>query len=90
MAFEPMLFVDDVEATSKWFQSLLGAKSAHGGREYEMLKDAAGDLLLQLHRADGEEHGGPRLPAGSARGVLQAYSWTDRAWVNQTIRTSCR
>ena len=69
MAFEPMLFVDDVEATSRWFQTLLGLKSAHGGKEYEMLMDDAKQLALQLHRADGEEHGGARLPAGSARGA---------------------
>jgi catechol 2,3-dioxygenase-like lactoylglutathione lyase family enzyme len=69
MAFEPMLFVDDVEATSRWFQSLLDAKSAHGGRDYEMLRDQEGELLLQLHRADGDEHGGARLPTGSTRGA---------------------
>jgi catechol 2,3-dioxygenase-like lactoylglutathione lyase family enzyme len=69
MAFDPMLFVDDVEATSRWFQALLGLKSAHGGREYEMLMDDAGQLALQLHHADAEEHGGERLPAGSARGA---------------------
>jgi catechol 2,3-dioxygenase-like lactoylglutathione lyase family enzyme len=69
MAFEPMLFVDDVEATSRWFQSLLGLKSAHGGKEYEMLMDDAKQLALQLHHADAEEHGGDRLPAGSARGA---------------------
>jgi catechol 2,3-dioxygenase-like lactoylglutathione lyase family enzyme len=69
MAFEPMLFVDDVEATSRWFQSLLGLRSAHGGKEYEMLMDDAKQLALQLHHADGEEHGGARLPAGSVRGA---------------------
>jgi catechol 2,3-dioxygenase-like lactoylglutathione lyase family enzyme len=69
MAFEPMLFVDDVEATSRWFQSLLGLKSAHGGKEYEMLMDAENHLAVQLHHADAEEHGGARLPAGSTRGA---------------------
>ena len=69
MALEPMLFVDDVEATSRWFQSLLGLKSAHGGKEYEMLMDDAKQLVLQLHHADAEEHGGERLPAGSMRGA---------------------
>ena len=68
MAFEPMLFVDDVEATSRWFQALLGMKSAHGGKEYEMLMDEAG-LCLQLHRADADEHGDERLPKGSVRGA---------------------
>ncbi len=69
MAFEPMLFVDDVEATSRWLQSLLGLRSAHGGKEYDMLVDAANQLVVQLHHADAEEHGGERLPAGAPRGA---------------------
>jgi catechol 2,3-dioxygenase-like lactoylglutathione lyase family enzyme len=69
MAFEPMIFVDDVEATSKFLQGLLGLKSAHGGKEYEMLMDADGVLSLQLHHADADEHGGERLPAGAPRGA---------------------
>jgi catechol 2,3-dioxygenase-like lactoylglutathione lyase family enzyme len=69
MPFEPMIFVDDVEASSRFLQSLLGLKSAHGGKEYEMLVDAAGALALQLHHADAEEHGGERLPTDAARGA---------------------
>ena len=69
MAFEPMIFVDDVQATSRWFQDVLGLKSAHGGPHYEMLVDADGALALQLHHADADEHGGNRLPSGSARGA---------------------
>ena len=69
MAFDPMIFVGDVEATSRFYQQLLGLKSAHGGPEYEMLTDEAGALALQLHHADAEEHGGERLPEGAARGA---------------------
>jgi catechol 2,3-dioxygenase-like lactoylglutathione lyase family enzyme len=69
MAFEPMLFVDDVEATSQWLQALLGLRSAHGGREYDMLIDAENQLVVQLHHADAEEHGGARLPQGAPRGA---------------------
>jgi catechol 2,3-dioxygenase-like lactoylglutathione lyase family enzyme len=69
MAFVPMIFTDDVETTSRWYQALLGLKSAHGGPHYEMLMDEAGALALQLHHAGAEEHGGERLPAGSARGA---------------------
>lgn len=69
MAFDPMIFVDDVEATSRFLQGLLGLKSAHGGKEYEMLVDGSGALALQLHHADAEEHGGERLPAGAPRGA---------------------
>ena len=37
MALMPTLFVDDVEASSRWYQALLGAQSGHGGPEFEML-----------------------------------------------------
>jgi catechol 2,3-dioxygenase-like lactoylglutathione lyase family enzyme len=69
MAFEPMLFVHDVEATSRWLQSLLGLKSAHGGKEYDMLVDDEKQLVVQLHHADAEEHGGERLPPGAPLGA---------------------
>jgi catechol 2,3-dioxygenase-like lactoylglutathione lyase family enzyme len=69
MAFEPMLFVDDVQATSRWFQAVLDLKSAHGGPEYEMLVDGAGELALQLHHADADEHGEMGLPPAGARGA---------------------
>jgi len=78
MAFEPMIFTDDVEATSQWYQQLLGLKSAHGGPHYEMLTDESGALALQLHHADAAEHGGARLPVGSARGAgVLLYVRTD-------------
>lgn len=51
----PMLFVDNVVETSNWYQSLLGAKSGHGGDEFEMLMGDKG-VLLQLHMIDPDEH----------------------------------
>ncbi|HVM52567.1 MAG TPA: VOC family protein [Acidimicrobiales bacterium] len=66
--FIPMLFVDDVEASSRWYQDLLGARSAHGGPEFEMLM-LGDELVLQLHHADAEEHGSERLPEGAPRGA---------------------
>lgn len=57
MKTEIMLFVKDVHSSSTWYQNLLGATSAHGGPEYEMLTDSEGELLFQLHKLDGDEHG---------------------------------
>lgn len=57
MKTEIMLFVKDVSNSSAWYQDLLGAKSAHGGPEYEMLTDNEGELLFQLHKLEGDEHG---------------------------------
>ncbi|HRE03007.1 MAG TPA: hypothetical protein PLV68_17040, partial [Ilumatobacteraceae bacterium] len=61
---QPMIFLADVEAGSRWFQDVLGLTSGHGGTEYEMLMD--GDTLVaQLHRWDAHEHphvGDPQAP----------------------------
>jgi catechol 2,3-dioxygenase-like lactoylglutathione lyase family enzyme len=48
---QPLIAVRDVEASSRWYQRLLGCKSGHGGREYERLT-FKGDLVLQLHAWD--------------------------------------
>jgi catechol 2,3-dioxygenase-like lactoylglutathione lyase family enzyme len=52
-----MIAVTDVEATSRWYQRLLGCESAHGGPEYERLV-VDGRLVLQLHHFDVEHHHG--------------------------------
>jgi catechol 2,3-dioxygenase-like lactoylglutathione lyase family enzyme len=55
---QPLIAADDVEATSRFYQRLLGARSDHGGREYERLVDGNGDLILQLHDWSVEHHHG--------------------------------
>jgi catechol 2,3-dioxygenase-like lactoylglutathione lyase family enzyme len=55
---QPLIAVRDVEASSRWYQRLLGCKSAHGGAEYERL--VADDvLILQLHSFEVDHHHGP-------------------------------
>jgi catechol 2,3-dioxygenase-like lactoylglutathione lyase family enzyme len=58
MRSQPLIAVTDVEASSRWYQRLLGCESAHGGVEYERLV-SNGVLVLQLHRFDVEHHHGP-------------------------------
>jgi predicted enzyme related to lactoylglutathione lyase/extradiol dioxygenase family protein len=55
---QTMIAVRDVEASSRWYQELLGLHSDHGGTEYERLL-ADGDLGLQLHDIGTEHHHGP-------------------------------
>ena len=54
---QPLIAVTDVEASSRWYQRLLGCESGHGGAEYERLF-SNGVLILQLHRFDVEHHHG--------------------------------
>ena len=55
---QTMLAVRDVEASSRWYQHLLGLRSDHGGPHYERLL-SDGVLVLQLHQRDTEHHHGP-------------------------------
>jgi catechol 2,3-dioxygenase-like lactoylglutathione lyase family enzyme len=55
---QPLIAVTDVEASSRWYQYLLGCQSAHGGSEYERLV-SDGVLVLQLHSFTVEHHHGP-------------------------------
>jgi len=72
VAPQPLLCVRDVPAASRWYQKVLGAKSAHGGDEYERL--VVGELMvLQLHLLEeAHHHGGlakPDVPLGNGVAV---------------------
>ncbi len=54
---QPLIAVTDVEASSRWYQRLLGLKSDHGGPAYERLVSKAA-LVLQLHSFTVEHHHG--------------------------------
>ena len=55
---QPLIAVTDVEASSRWYQDLLGCRSNHGGPNYEQLV-SDGRLILQLHSFKVEHHHGP-------------------------------
>lgn len=75
---QPLICVSDVEASSRWYQRLLGCRSDHGGPNYERLV-TGGRLVLQLHRWEVEHHhgpiGDPQLPHGN--GVLLWFEVDD-------------
>ena len=54
---QTLLTVRDVEASSRWYQQLLGLRSDHGGPHYERLL-ADDVLVLQLHHRETEHHHG--------------------------------
>jgi catechol 2,3-dioxygenase-like lactoylglutathione lyase family enzyme len=66
---QPMIAVANVEASSAWYQRVLGLASGHGGAEYEQLMSGR-EIVLQLHHWDAHEPAGPpqgRIPEGAAR-----------------------
>jgi catechol 2,3-dioxygenase-like lactoylglutathione lyase family enzyme len=76
---QPLISVTDVEASSRWYQRLLGCQSNHGGVEYEQLV-SNGQIVLQLHRFEVEhEHGpiGDRADKPYGNGVLLWFEVDD-------------
>ncbi len=80
---QPLIACRDVEASSRWYQRLLGCKSAHGGREYERLVDperrrtehGSEGIILQLHYWNiVHDHGPVGNPASGRGGVAAACS----------------
>lgn len=67
MCPQPLICVRDVEASSRWYQNLLGCQSGHGGPQYERLV-LHGQLILQLHAWDVQHHHGPIGDANLAHG----------------------
>jgi predicted enzyme related to lactoylglutathione lyase len=68
---QTMIAVRDVEASSRWYQQVLGFTSDHGGPQYERLL-ADGVLVLQLHHVGTAHHHGlfADPAAGVGNGVL--------------------
>ena len=76
---QPLIAVTDVEASSRWYQQLLGCQSGHGGREYEQLV-SGGQLVMQLHSFEvGHDHGQIGDPANRpyGNGVLLWFGVDD-------------
>lgn len=75
---QPLICVRDVEASSRWYQRLLGCRSDHGGPHYERLV-SQGRLILQLRHWDvAHDHGrigDPAITPGN--GVLLWFQVDD-------------
>ncbi|HLL24171.1 MAG TPA: VOC family protein [Kofleriaceae bacterium] len=87
MRAQPLIVCRDVEASSRFYQQVLGCKSAHGGTNYERLVDpkrqrtqyGSEGLILQLHAWEVDhDHGNmgdPSVPIGN--GVLLWFEVDD-------------
>ena len=56
---DPIIAVNDVRASSKWYQSLFACKSKHGGDEFDILVDDHDEVMICLHKW--EAHGHPTM-----------------------------
>jgi catechol 2,3-dioxygenase-like lactoylglutathione lyase family enzyme len=84
-----MVVVRDVPASSRFYQRLLAAESGHGGDEYEQIV-SNGEIVLQLHDFDVEDHHGrladPDQPLGN--GILLWFEVADFEASVEQVRAS--
>ncbi len=62
-----LLVCSDVARSSRFYCDVVGLESGHGGDEYEQLLHD-GELVMQLHDDDDDEHHGPLADPDQPRG----------------------
>jgi predicted enzyme related to lactoylglutathione lyase len=86
---QPLIVVRDVQTSSRFYQNVLSATSGHGGDEYEQIV-ADGEIVLQLHAIEVEDHHGPLAdpdqPLGN--GVLLWFELADLEAAAGRVRAS--
>ncbi len=85
---QPLIVSRDVPASSRFYTSLLGAESGHGGDEYEQVT-RGGEILLQIHRLDVMDHHGPLADEGTSlgNGILVWFEVADFEGAVKRART---
>lgn len=87
LQLDPIIAVSNVEASSVWYQGLLGCKSIHGGSEFDVLADENGEIILCLHHWGAHEHPTMVRPEITPGNGLILYFRTDNM---QNIRENAR
>jgi catechol 2,3-dioxygenase-like lactoylglutathione lyase family enzyme len=86
---QPLVVVRDVPASSRFYQQVLAADSGHGGDAYEQIV-GDGEILLQLHAPDVEDHHGgladPDQPLGN--GVVLWFEVADFEAAVERVRAT--
>ena len=59
---DPIIAVKDVEASYKWYQSVFGCRSKHGGKEFDILVEEYGEVLLCLYKWRTHGHLSKQIP----------------------------
>jgi predicted enzyme related to lactoylglutathione lyase len=53
---DPIIAVKDVEASSKWYQSVFNCRSMHGGKDFDILVSENDEILICLHKWGEHDH----------------------------------
>ena len=88
MKVDPIIAVQDVEESSKWYQTVFGCKSIHGGSEFDILVTHEDEILICLHKWGAHEHPtmlSPRMTPGN--GLILYVRTENMEGIRQNLET---
>lgn len=84
---DPIIAVKDVEASSRWYQSVLNCRSMHGGKEFDILVSSENEVLLCLHGWGAHGHPtmqDPKITPGN--GLILYFRTDDIDLIRENVR----
>ena len=84
---DPIIAVEDVNASAKWYQAIFGCKRTHGGDEFAVLTSGQNEVLICLHKWGEHEHPTMRNPSSTPGNGLILYFKVDNL---KTIRQNIK
>jgi predicted enzyme related to lactoylglutathione lyase len=86
---DPIIAVKDVEASSKWYQSVFNCRSMHGGNEFDILVSENDEVLICLHKWGEHQHPtmtNPNITPGN--GLILYFRTEDMNGIRQNVEKS--
>ncbi len=56
MKLDPIIAVNDVELSAKWYEQIFGFKKSHGGKNFAVLVNDNDEIIICLHKWGEHEH----------------------------------
>ena len=73
MKLDPIIAVNDVKESSKWYQAIFDCRSMHGGDEFDILVSKDDEVLVCLHKWGEHEHPTMKKPGTTSGNGLILY-----------------
>jgi predicted enzyme related to lactoylglutathione lyase len=83
---DPIIAVKDVEASSKWYQSVFECRSMHGGKDFDVLVSKDDEILICLHKWREHQHptlSNPNITPGN--GIILYFRTDNMNAIRQNV-----
>ena len=86
---DPIIAVEDVEVSSKWYQSVFNCRGIHGGNTFEILVAENDEVLLCLHRWGEHDHPTMQEPKSTpGNGLILYFRMDNLNGIRENVKRS--